>query len=152
MKSSGFILINFIVAFLSDVFLNDLTRKPLVNYHDSKVIKSLTSYFKDKSIYYSGILAAFTIIFALIVVMSVSKLLFGFWVPSTWIELLKFCLLAFPFGYLIDVLIDKLNIFGSSLDPYYNIAGAGLWGAVAFIFSIVISFIIQKYLLPKING
>ena len=150
MKSGTFILINFIVSFLSDVFLNDLSRKPLANRHNSKVIKSLTTYFNNKSIYASGIYAGFTIIFSLIVVMSVSKLLFGFWVPSTWFELLKFSLLAFPFGYIIDIAIDKLHIFGTSLDPYYKVAGAGFWGAVAFVFSIIISFIVQKYLVPKL--
>jgi hypothetical protein len=47
-------------------------------------------------------------------------------------------------GYSIDIIIDKLKIFGNDLDLYYKTAGAGLWGALAFVFSIIISYIIQK--------
>jgi hypothetical protein len=32
----------------------------------------------------------------------------------------------------------------NDLDLYYKVAGAGLWGALAFVFSIIISYIIQK--------
>ena len=59
-------------------------------------------------------------------------------------ELIKFVCLAFPLGYIIDIIIDKFKIFGNELDLYYKTAGAGLWGALAFVFSIIISYLIQN--------
>ena len=59
--------------------------------------------------------------------------------------MIKFILISFPLGYVIDIIIDKFKIFGNDLDLYYKIAGAGLWGALAFVFSIIISYIIQNY-------
>jgi hypothetical protein len=76
--------------------------------------------------------------------MFISKTIFGFYVPNNNNELIKFLIIAFPLGYIIDIMIDKLKIFGSSLNLYYEAAGAGLWGALAFVFSIIISYIIQK--------
>ena len=66
-----------------------------------------------------------------------SKNIFGFYVPLSNNELIKFLCIAFPLGYIIDIIIYKLNIFGKTLDLYYKIAGAGLWGALAFVFSII---------------
>jgi hypothetical protein len=37
-----------------------------------------------------------------------------------------------------------MKIFGNKLDRYYKELGAGFWGATAFVFSIVISYNIQK--------
>ena len=39
---------------------------------------------------------------------------------------------------------NKFKIFGNSLDLYYKVAGAGLCGALAFVFSIIISYYIQN--------
>ena len=143
MKVISFIFINFIVSFLSDIILNDLSKTSI-----SPVIQSLEIYFKDKSIIYSAFLAGITIVLALIITMLFTSILFGFYVPSSNYELIRFLCVGFIIGYIIDILIDQYNIFGNSLDKYYKIAGAGLWGAVAFIFSIGISYIIQKFLLP----
>jgi hypothetical protein len=93
----------------------------------------------------SAVYAGITIIVALLINMLISKSIFGFCVPGNNNELIKFLSIAFPLGYIIDILIDKLKIFGSSLDLYYKAAGAGLWGALAFVFSIIISYCIQKY-------
>jgi hypothetical protein len=60
----------------------------------------------------------------------------------------KFCVLAFIIGYILDIAIDKLKIFGNRLNTYYKALGAGLWGAIAFIFAIVISYFIQKTIIP----
>jgi hypothetical protein len=46
----------------------------------------------------------------------------------------------------VDILIEKYKIFGNTLDEYYKDAGAGFWGAVAFIMSIMISYGIQSLL------
>jgi hypothetical protein len=63
---------------------------------------------------------------------------------------MRFLSLAVPLGYLADVFIYKYKVFGKTLDAYYNVGGAGLWGAAAYVFSIVISYILYiqgiKYL------
>lgn len=135
-----FILINFIVSFIADIVLNDLS----TNYN---IITELKSYFKNKSIIEAGIYAGLTVISALIISIIISKYLYNFYIPINNNQLIKFNIIAFIFGYIYDILIHKLNIF-DGLDEYYKTYGSGLWGALAFIVSINISFIIQKYILP----
>lgn len=137
-----FIFVNFIVSFISDIVLNDIANKKL-NFLNSKIIDSLKIYFEKKSIIISGIYAGITIAFSLIIVTLFSKLFYNFYLPDDIQKLFKFNILAFILGYIIDILIDKLDIFGKSLHKYYDIAGSGFWGAVAFIFSINISYIVN---------
>jgi hypothetical protein len=139
-----FIIINFIVSALSDVSLNLLTRNSLTKDYNLKIILSLKPYFKNKSMIQSAVYAGITIIVALLINMLISKSIFGFCVPSNNNELIKFILIAFPLGYIIDIMIDKFKIFGSSLNLYYKVAGAGLWGALAFVFSIIISYLLAS--------
>lgn len=148
MKLQTFVFINFIVSFLSDVALNDIANPPKLIPFNSKIIDSLKPYFKNKSIVISGIYAGITICLTLLGVSLISKTIYNFHVPTNFYELLKYLLLAFPIGYIVDIGIDKFNIFGKTLVPYYKIAGAGFWGAMAFVFSIIISFLLQKYLIP----
>jgi hypothetical protein len=145
MKTTIFIIIVFIVSALSDILLNFLSRNLLTQKYNLKIILSLKPYFKNKSIIQSAVYAGITIIVALLINMLISKTIFGFYVPDNNSDLIKFICIAFPLGYLIDILIDKFKIFGSSLNLYYKAAGAGLWGALAFVFSIIISYLIQKY-------
>ena len=147
MKLFTFLFINFVVSFISDIVLNDLANPPQPFVFNSEIINSLQPYFKQKSIIIAGIYAGITICLSLLLVCFISKILFRFYVPNNLYELLLFCGLAFPIGFVIDIIIDRLNIFGKSLRPYYKIAGSGFWGAIAFIFSIVISYGIQKYIL-----
>ena len=142
-----FIFINFIVSFISDIVLNDLANLKQTKYI-SPIITSLKPYFKNKFIIESGFYAALTICLSLIFTTYINKLIFNFYIPNNNIELIKFIILAFIIGYIIDILIDKTDLFGKSLHPYYKIAGSGFWGAIAFVFSIKISYIIQKFLLP----
>jgi hypothetical protein len=139
-----FIIINFIVSALSDVSLNLLTRNSLTKDYNLKIILSLKPYFKNKSMIECAVYAGITIVVALLINMLISKKMLGFYVPHNITELIKFIGIAFPLGYAIDIIIDKLKIFGNDLDLYYKVAGAGLWGALAFVFSIIISYIIQK--------
>jgi hypothetical protein len=62
-------------------------------------------------------------------------------------ELIKYVLLAVPVGYLFDIIIYKYTIF-DKLDLYYKVAGAGFWGMLSFVFSILISYFILKEVLP----
>ena len=144
MKTIMFIIIVFIVSALSDILLNLLSKNKLTKDYNLKIILSLKPYFKNKSMIQSAVYAGITIIVALLINMLISKNIFGFCVPRNNMELLKFIIIAFPLGYVIDIMIDKFKIFGSSLDLYYKAAGAGLWGALAFVFSIIISYFIQN--------
>ena len=147
MKVIIFIIIIFIISALSDIILNFLSRNSLTKKYNLKIILSLRPYFKNKSIIKSAIYAGLTIVVALLINILISKKIFGFYIPSNNNELIKFICLAFPLGYIIDIIIDKFKIFGNDLDLYYKVAGAGLWGALAFIFSIIISYIIQHIFL-----
>lgn len=138
-----FIIINFIISSFSDIILNFLSKSSIAKYNNLKIIMSLKPYFKNKSIIQSAIYAGITIVIALLIVMIISKSIFNFYVPKNNNDLLKFIVIAFPLGYVADVFIDKFNIFGNELDLYYKVAGAGLWGALAFVFSIIISYYIQ---------
>jgi len=135
-----FFAINFIVSFFSDIVLNLLSRLPF----SPKIIQSLKIYFDHQHFVISGIYAGLTVLFALILCSLISVLLFGFMIPKSVNELFKYILLAIPIGYLFDIFIYKYQLFGSLLNPYYKLAGAGFWGMIAFIFSIIISFYIMK--------
>ena len=132
-------LIHFCVAFISDVVLNDLTR--------FNMLKPLQPYFYQQSIIKCAFDAGLTVLVALVITMFFSYALFGFVVPSQLKQLLSFSLLAFVVGYILDVLIYKFKVFGNRLNEYYKAYGAGLWGSLAFVFSIAISYMIQKYVL-----
>lgn len=136
-----FLLINFIVSFLSDIVLND-----------SNFIPSLRSYFHNQSIFKSAFLAGMTVVIALVINILFSYFLFGFTIPTNSTNLIYFSELAFVVGFIIDFLIFKLKIFGRRLDEYYKKAGIGFWGAIAFVFSIVISYFIQKQLFSLCYG
>ena len=150
MKSLTFILVVFIVSIVADITLNDLSRKPLSRYVSSPIILALRPYFDEKSILVAGIYAGITVVLALVVSMLVSKYTLKTLVPRDWRELTIFMIISFPIGYLFDVIIAKLNIFGDSLQPYYKATSPGLWGAIAFEVAILVGFLIQKYLIPRL--
>ena len=132
-----FIFINFFVGFISDLVLNILSR---IKYSPPS-IRALYTYFKHyDSAILPAIYAGLTVISVLIPVMIVSYIIFGFATPVNKTQLLLLILLSIPFGYFADVIIYKYNIFGNKLDPFYEIAGAGFWGAMSLIFSIIISW------------
>ena len=134
-----FIFLNFVVSFMSDIILNDLSTK-------FNIIKPLQSYFYKQSIIKTAFDAGATVLFALVINMFFSYVLFGFIIPNNFTNLIYFCILAFFIGYILDILIYKFKIFGVRLNVYYKKLGAGLWGSLAFVFSIVISYFIQKYI------
>lgn len=141
-----FFAINFVVSFVSDNILNLLSRFSL----SSKIIQSLRIYFEHGNFILTGIYAGLTIMIALMVSSLLSFSLFSFKYPNSIAELFKYILLAIPVGFLFDVLIYKYKVFGTLLDPYYKAAGAGFWGMVSFVFSILISYFIMKQILPPI--
>jgi hypothetical protein len=88
----------------------------------------------------SGINAGLTIVVAILLTMGLSHFIYNFYHPQNITQLLRFFLIAFPLGYVMDIIIYKTELFGSTLNPFYEIAGAGFWGAMAFIFSIIVGY------------
>jgi len=140
-KEIVFILINFLVSFISDIVLNDLS----THYG---YITSLQSYFSQQSILLCAFFAGITIVIGLLIAMVISNILFGFYTPNNIYKLIKFSIVVFCLGYILDIVIEELNIFGNRLNDYYEQVGAGFWGALAFLFAVLISYFIQKYIIP----
>ena len=139
-----FVFINFIVGFISDIVLNDLSKSSFIN---SPIIKSLKIYFDKKYIIEAAFYAGLTVVLTLIPILILHKYLLPiFDIP----ELLLLTLLGFIIGYLVDILIEKIDIFGASLHQYYKLAGSGFYGGLAIVFSIIVSYLLQVYLLPNL--
>lgn len=143
MNTNTFLFINFIVGFISDIILNDLSRKPASQLFPSKIIQSLNIYFLNKSIIQAGIYAGLTVIVVLIPTIILFNLYFDIFKNK-----LLFTIFSFITGFISDIIIEKINIFGNTLKPFYKLAGSGFWGGLAIAFSVVISYLIQIYLLP----
>ena len=136
-----FVLVNFAVSFFSDLLLNYLSRTTLI--HIPKSLVALRPYF----IHYNNALltavyAGLTVMTILLITLVFSNLVFGFTVPRTGKQLSQLLVLALPLGYGADVFIYKYKVFGTTLDPYYKAAGAGLGGALAFAFSLIVSYLL----------
>ena len=146
-----FVFLNFIVSFFADIVLNDLANSPQPFYFKSTIVKSLQPYFQSKSIIGAGLYASLTVVITLVLTSCISLMLLGFTYPTCLNTLVSFTILAFIIGYVVDILIEQYQIFGSSLDNYYKLAGAGFWGGAAFVVSIVISYYIQFFILPNLS-
>ena len=147
MMHKKIITLYFFIGFLSDLILNYFSRQT----YAPASIKALKVYFLRHSIknalardIVSAINAGLTIVVAIFLTMGLSQFTFKFAHPHTLPQLYKFLLLAFPIGYLLDILIYKTEWFGPTLTPFYKIAGAGFWGAAAFIFAILLAFFLYK--------
>ena len=136
MKISTFLFINFIVAFFSDIVLNDMS------------IPSLKPYFQNQSIIKSAFIAGLTIEVCLIITLFFYYFIFGLTHLGQTHNILYLCVISFIIGFILDKLIDKYKIFGSKLDKYYKEFGSGLWGGLAILFSILVSYFIQLKILP----
>jgi hypothetical protein len=138
-----FIIINFCVAYVSDNVLNDLSK-----YSKIKAFRSLSPYFKKKSIVGAGIYAGLTVAIATILLMIIYNTIFNTYLPntssfkyssSTFMVYFIFFIIAYLIGYAMDVFIYKMNIF-DNLQTFYKEVGAGNGGALSFIFSLSLSF------------
>jgi hypothetical protein len=149
-----FIIINFCVAYVSDNILNDLSK-----YSNIKAFKSLLPYFKKKSIIGAGIYAGITVAFATILLMILYKTIFNTYLPSTssfhfvsstFIAYFIFFAMAYFIGYVFDVFIYRMNIF-DNLQAFYKEVGAGNGGALSFLFSLALSFVLLKMVIYLIE-
>ena len=103
-----FVSLNFIVSAFSDIILNLLSH---IDFSPS-AIKALRPYFDKQSFLISALYAGLTVISVLLITMMLSKALYDFYNPKSFVELLLFLALAVPLGYIADVLIYKFQIFG----------------------------------------
>lgn len=133
-----FILINFCVAYVSDNVLNDLSK-----YSKIKAFSSLSSYFKNKSIVVAGVYAGLTVAIATIALIFLYRMIFNEYLPTDSSTLTAYFVMAYAIGYALDVFIYKMNIF-NNLQPFYNEVGAGVGGALSFLFSLTVSFGLLK--------
>ena len=133
-----FIIINFCVSYVSDNVLNDLSK-----YTPYKAFTSLAPYFKNKSIVVAGIYAGLTVVLATILLLLFNRLFLNTYLPESRSEFIITIFAAYVIGYALDVFIYKMNIF-DDLQLFYKTVGAGNGGALSFIFSLVISFIVLK--------
>jgi hypothetical protein len=131
-----FILVNFVVSAISDLVLNILSRQNI----SPKEITSLKSYFDLHSPITTAIYAGLTVVSVLIVNILLANILFKFSIPTNISQLFIFILIAYPLGYFADIFIYKYSVFGNELDEYYETTGAGVWGALAFVFAIIASY------------
>jgi len=141
------LLIYFLIGFISDIVLNILSRQSF----SPASIKALKVYFLRPSIknafvrdFVSAANAGLTIVAAIIPTMFLSWKVFKFYNPHSLPQLFRFILLAFPVGYALDVFIYKTMLFGPTLNPFYKIAGAGFSGAAAFIFAILVYYVLTE--------
>ena len=139
------IVLYFFIGFISDLILNYFSRQHYV----PAAVKALEFYFDRKNIkpapwrhFVSAVNAGLTIVAALGVTMVLAYYVMGFLHPRTLQELWQFSAIAFIVGYIMDILIYKTQLFGETLNPFYKIAGAGVWGALAFIFSILAAYVV----------
>jgi len=131
-----FILVNFVVSAISDLVLNILSRQNI----SPKEITSLKSYFDLHSPITTAIYAGLTVVSVLIVNILLASILFKFSIPTNISQLFIFILIAYPLGYFADIFIYKYSVFGNELDEYYETTGSGVWGAIAFLFAIIVSY------------
>lgn len=123
-----FIIIIFIVSFISDLVLRVLS---------PKYIPSLVPYFNNNSVISAGIYAGLTIVIATIILMIINK-----FIQTK--NIIIFLIIAFIVGYIMDIIIMKYNIFGDSLKPFYDTYGAGFWGATSFVFALGVTILIKS--------
>ncbi len=141
MNLFAFILISFVVGFVADIVLNDLSKS-------NKTFVTLRPYYADKSIFYACFLSGVIIAIGTGVLMVAYKMLTKSYLPSTFSQIVMFLAVGYVVGYLLDVAIDKFNILGESIKPFYKAFGSGHSGAIAFEVALVATILTAKYVLP----
>lgn len=135
----AFILINFIVSCISDIIIQYFTYQPNANAR----LKSLRPYYQYYGKNTSIILAGITVCTVLLIHLLLFKIIFGIYLPTRSIKLIiYFLIFALILGYIADYIINTHHVFGRTLNEYYKIKNAHIWGMLAYFFSIFISYLI----------
>jgi len=131
-----FLIINFIIGFLSDIVLNKLS------YYNFMKLNTLRPYFENKTIVEAALYAGITVYVIVGIISIIFKLLNKRYLPSTKREYIIYLLLTFVIGFIADYIIYWIDIF-PRLELYYKEVGKGLWGGLAILFSVAISLIMN---------
>ena len=134
MEEILFLVFNFLIGFFSDVVLNLLANK------DIQFLSTLKPYFANKSVAKAALYAGITVIIIVGIIMSIFQLTYNKYLPEKVNEIVVYLLITFIIGFIADVVIYKINIF-PKLKLYYQKVGKGLWGALAILFSVILSLI-----------
>ncbi len=130
-----YLIIYFFIGFFSDIILNILSQ--------NSFIPSLLFYFKSKNFIEAASYAGLTVLSAIIPLIIINKILFNEYIPNKINHIIIFIISGFIIGYIYDIIIDKMNIFGDSLKPYYQTFGSGFYGGAAIAFSIIVNYFIN---------
>lgn len=141
MNLFAFILISFVVGFIADIVLNDVSKS-------TKMYSSLRPYYAKKTIFYACFLSGVIIAIGTGLLMVVYKMLTKSYLPSTFTQILMFLAVGYVVGYVLDVAIDKFNILGETIQPFYREYGSGHSGALAFEVALIATILTAKFVLP----
>ncbi len=97
----------------------------------------MVPYFKNKTTIEAGIYAGLTILSAIIPLILISKKLFVEYIPTN-NNIIIIIIIGFIIGYIYDIIIDKFNIFGEPLKPFYKEHGSGFLGGASVVFTILV--------------
>jgi|TARA_Y100000389_G_scaffold119011_1_gene116194 hypothetical protein len=132
-NESLFLIFNAFVGFFSDIILNIIANSDIY-----KPITTLKPYFENKTIFQAAFYALLTVVIIVGIIMKIFELFYNKYLPETDEEYIVYFILTFIIGYVGDILIYKLDIF-PRLHKYYTVVGKGLWGALAILFSVIVS-------------
>ncbi|MBP02780.1 MAG: hypothetical protein CMM25_08235 [Rhodospirillaceae bacterium] len=132
----------FFVGVFADIFLNVASRWEFA----PSSIKALLPYFDAHCAAVAAIYAGITtaIVGALGIALS------RFFLGNNSGLVSEICA-SFVAGFIADILIEKFQIFGPSLQPFFDEAGAGPWGGIAIAFAVSVVRIGHKMnVLPRL--
>tara|TARA_B100002019_G_scaffold33299_1_gene27278 strand:- start:1883 stop:2353 length:471 start_codon:yes stop_codon:yes gene_type:complete len=144
-NESLFLIFNALVGFFSDIILNIIAK-----YDIYKPISTLRPYFENKSTFQAAFYALLTVVIIVGIIMKIFQLFYNKYLPETKQEYIIYLILTFVVGYIGDIVIFKMNIF-PKLKKYYKVVGKGLWGALAILFSVIVS-LIGLYIINNFNS
>ena len=134
-NESLFLVFNALVGFFSDIVLNIIAKHDIY-----KPITTLRPYFENKTMFQAAFYALLTVVIIVGIIMKLFQIFYNKYLPETKKEIFIYFILTFIVGYIGDIVIYKLNIF-PKLKTYYRVVGKGLWGALAILFSVILSLI-----------
>lgn len=134
-NESLFLIFNALVGFFSDIILNIIAKHDIY-----KPITTLKPYFENKTTFQAAFYALLTVVIIVGIIMKIFQLFYNKYLPETDQEYIIYLIITFIVGFIGDIVIFKMNIF-PRLKTYYKVVGKGLWGALAILFSVIVSLI-----------
>ena len=132
----GFVVWLFVISLISDIILHYLAIQP----HANTLLKSLRPYYKAYGHILSPLFAAITVVVVFLIQISTWYAIYSHPFPTSYIQTWIFMGMAVLYGYVADVFIYKFQVFGNTLEKYYAIPGAHVWGILAYLFALIGAF------------